>query len=61
MNESLQNEAQKVKRKTADAIDNLASKKQRKAQPKPKLKQRSKAKLKRGQIIVKPKQDYFDQ
>ena len=61
MNESVKQQVQKVKRKTADAIDNLANKKQRKAQPKPKLKQKSKAKLKRGQIIVTPKQDYFDQ
>ena len=61
MNESVKNELQKVKLKTADAIDNVAGKKQHKVQPKPKLKQKSKAKLKRGQIIVKPKQDYFDQ
>lgn len=53
MKESVQNEVQNVKRKAADFIENVASKKQRKAQPKPK------PKVKRAKIVVKPRQDYF--
>ena len=53
MKESVQNEVQNVKRKAADFIENVASKKQRKAQPKPK------PKIKRAKIVVKPRQDMF--
>ena len=53
MKESVQNEVQNVKRKAADFIENVASKKQRKAQPKPK------PKVKRAKIVVKPRQDFF--
>ena len=59
MNESVQHEVQKVKRKAADGIDSMyeqrKSKKQRKAQPK------AKAKVNRlhTKIEVKPMQDFF--
>ena len=53
MKESVQNEIQNVKRKAADVIENVASKKQRKAQAK------VKPKVKRGKITVKPRHDIF--
>ena len=61
MNESVQHEVQKVKRKAADGIDSMyeqrKSKKQRKAQPKPKAE--AKAIGLHTKIEVKPMQDFF--
>ena len=59
MNESVQHKVQKVKCKAADGIDSMyeqrKSKKQRKAQPKPK----AKVKGLHTKIEVKPMQDFF--
>ena len=59
MDVSLQNEMQQVKRKAADVIENVhsARKKQRKAEPKQKIKARTKTKP--ALKLVKPKNDIF--
>ena len=60
MDVSVQNEMQQVKRKAADVIENVysARKKQRKAEPKQKIK-KARTKAKPALIRVKPKNDYF--